>query len=86
MIEQGNHQHQTARQDARFQEMKLSHWIKNLDPGRRIFGNEDVDQRIEEVGRCFTHPISRAKLTYWSALGVLSLFSATWVSVCLAQT
>ncbi|KIV99210.1 uncharacterized protein PV09_09074 [Verruconis gallopava] len=77
MIEHGNQLHQSMRTLVRHQELKLRQWIEALDPERRLTGNDDGLKGIERLGRYFIHPKSQAKLTYWSALEVLSLFAST---------
>jgi endoribonuclease Dicer len=78
MIEQGNMRTLTKRNDARYGERRLRQWIENLDPERKLSGNDEYENT--QIGRVFTHPETNAKLTYWSALGVLSLFASTLVS------
>jgi endoribonuclease Dicer len=78
MAEKDNTRDQSIRNEARRQEQMLLYWISNLDEKRKIGGNDQEDT-TQRLGREFVHQKSQAKLTYWSALGVLSLFTSTLV-------
>jgi endoribonuclease Dicer len=78
LCEEKNQRETSVRNEARLQEMKLKHWIGNLDPSRRIEGDEGLVKN-EPLGRRYVHHMSKATLTYHNALGVLSLFASTVV-------
>lgn len=80
LLERGNLREASIRQEARQQEWALTQWIARLDPERKLGGNDNTVGKDQSLGRYFVHEKSQAKLTYWSALGVLSLLTSTLVS------
>lgn len=83
MIECGNERHRQVRNNVRYQTNLMRNWIERLDPSRKLGGNDADLEKNEKHGRIFIHKLTGAKLTYWSSLTVLSLFSSTLVSTYL---
>jgi endoribonuclease Dicer len=78
MVETDNFEHRARVHDAQLGERRLRQWVDHLDPERKLSGNDDLVLQ-KNVGRFFLHPRSDARLSYWNALTVLSLFTTTLV-------